>query len=136
MKCFNHPGVDAVGICKSCQKGLCPGCAVDLSKGLACKGRCEDDVGNIVALIDQNVRLSPTSASVLVSHRRTSALAHGFALVMGLVFVVWGIVSPWQPFNFALIMGSLFAVYGLVQLIRAGRLVRPTRGREIGRPAT
>jgi len=136
MKCFNHPIVDAVGICKSCQKGLCPGCAADQGRGLACKGRCEDDVRSIVALIDQNVRLSRTSASVLVSHRRTSTLAHGFALIMGLVFVVWGIVSPWQPFNFALIMGSLFALYGLVQLIRAARLVQPTRAREVGRPAT
>ena len=67
---------------------------------------------------------------------RASALAHGFALIMGLVFVVWGIVSRWQPFNFAIIMGSLLAVYGLVQLIRAARLVRPTRAREVGRPAT
>jgi hypothetical protein len=44
MKCFYHHDQDAVGECKSCGKGLCPACAVDLGKGLACRQRCEDNV--------------------------------------------------------------------------------------------
>lgn len=44
MNCFYHPTAVAVGTCKSCNKGLCRECAVDLGKGLACKGRCEEDV--------------------------------------------------------------------------------------------
>ena len=42
MNCFNHPGVPAVGVCKSCQKGLCKECAVDLGHGIACKNHREE----------------------------------------------------------------------------------------------
>lgn len=41
MKCFHHPGLEAVGICKVCGKGLCIGCAADLGHALACKGEHE-----------------------------------------------------------------------------------------------
>jgi hypothetical protein len=37
MKCYYHPQVDAVAICKHCHKGLCPECAVDVGGGVACK---------------------------------------------------------------------------------------------------
>jgi len=37
MKCYYHPQVDAVAVCKHCQKGLCPDCAVDVGGGMACK---------------------------------------------------------------------------------------------------
>jgi hypothetical protein len=41
MKCFYHPSVDAVGVCKNCGKGLCAESAVDVGEGLACGGACE-----------------------------------------------------------------------------------------------
>lgn len=36
MKCFTHTDSEAVGICKSCQKGICKVCAIELSTGLSC----------------------------------------------------------------------------------------------------
>jgi len=47
MKCFYHPTSDAIGICKFCGKGVCVECAVEVDRSLACRGRCEDDVGSI-----------------------------------------------------------------------------------------
>ena len=44
MKCFYHPESDAVGVCHCCQRGLCPQCAQEAAKAIACKGRCEQDV--------------------------------------------------------------------------------------------
>ena len=44
MKCFNHEGVDAVAICKNCNKALCHACASDVGNGVACTGACEDEV--------------------------------------------------------------------------------------------
>src|SRR5215472_6917885 len=44
MKCFTHQTVDAVGACKSCGKGLCPSCAVDLHFALSCRGDCESEL--------------------------------------------------------------------------------------------
>jgi len=41
VRCYNHPERDAVGSCKSCCKGLCTECAVDLGHGLSCRGEHE-----------------------------------------------------------------------------------------------
>lgn len=41
MNCYRHPNVQAVGICKNCQKGLCVECAADVGNGLACRNQCE-----------------------------------------------------------------------------------------------
>jgi len=70
MRCFYHQDKDAVGSCKSCGKGLCQECAVDLTKGLACRGRCEPDVQAIIQLIDRNIQLSanPAKAQLVVPH--------------------------------------------------------------------
>jgi hypothetical protein len=55
MKCFYHPEVDAVGICKNCQKGLCVNCALDVGDGLACNGSCAEKVIAVNRLVARNV---------------------------------------------------------------------------------
>lgn len=54
MKCFVHDDQDAVGICKTCQKGVCRECAVDVGNGIACKGACEDEVRRINSVLDRS----------------------------------------------------------------------------------
>jgi|HubBroStandDraft_1064217.scaffolds.fasta_scaffold425520_1 hypothetical protein len=53
MRCFYHEDKQAVGICKSCGKGVCQECAVDFTKGLACRGHCEESVRSIIQKIDE-----------------------------------------------------------------------------------
>jgi hypothetical protein len=59
MRCFYHQDREAIGACKSCNKGLCAECAVDLGNGLACRGRCEADVQAVIRLVDQNSKQTP-----------------------------------------------------------------------------
>jgi len=54
MKCFNHDGVDAVAICKNCNKALCHACAADVGNGVACTGACEQEVAALNELIRRN----------------------------------------------------------------------------------
>lgn len=54
MKCFNHEGVDAVAICKNCNKALCHACAVDVGNGVSCAGPCEQEVIALNELIRRN----------------------------------------------------------------------------------
>ncbi len=54
MKCFNHEGVDAVAICKNCNKALCHACAADVGNGVACSGACEEEVRALNELIRRN----------------------------------------------------------------------------------
>ena len=44
MNCFHHQDHAAIGICKSCMKGVCSECAAEVGKSLACKGSCENEV--------------------------------------------------------------------------------------------
>jgi phage shock protein C len=36
MRCFYHEDKDAVGICISCKKGVCPNCAIEYNNKLYC----------------------------------------------------------------------------------------------------
>ena len=62
MKCFTHQAVDAIGTCKSCGKGLCPGCAVDLHFALSCRGDCESELSAVRTQILRSRKLLETQA--------------------------------------------------------------------------
>jgi hypothetical protein len=120
MRCFYHHDKEAVGACKSCGKGLCPDCAADVGKGLACRGRCEEDVRAVVALIDRNIKLSGQTTSLLESGRRTRSGAAIFNLVIGIIFLAWGL-NDLDRFSFIAVLGGCFLAYGLFGLFQARR---------------
>lgn len=103
MKCFNHGEVDAVGVCKSCQRGVCAECAIDLGHGLACKDKHEADAEFLHFLIERNkkaIQLQPRAASV----------GNIFWLIMGLLFFGFGY---YQSETFLMIFGAFCAGYWL-----------------------
>lgn len=113
MVCFYHEDRDAVGTCKSCGRGLCQECAVDLSKGLACRGRCETDAQAFIQLIDSNILRE-------VKTGRAARSANGiFFILMGVLFAAWGLSYP-RPL--IAIMGVMFIGYGFYWLHLAGTL--------------
>lgn len=57
MHCFNHGSAHAVGVCKACQKGLCPDCAVDVGNGIACKATCETSVAELNEMNERGLRI-------------------------------------------------------------------------------
>jgi len=122
MKCFYNQDRDAVGSCKSCGKGLCPECAVDLGKGLACRSRCEDDVKALIGLIEQNIKLSPRADKLLEIGRGIRNGASIFNLVVGAIFIFWGLSDT--RFTFVLILGVCFVLYGMFSFALARRNVR------------
>lgn len=82
MKCFNHD-VDAVAICKNCNKALCHPCAVDVGNGLACVGACEQEVRALNELIRRN----------LTSAQKTGYAYQRNAVVCGLIALVFAYLS-------------------------------------------
>lgn len=79
MKCFYHHANDAVAICKSCNKGLCFTCAVEVENGVACKGRCEAEVRSINLRVQRGKRLG------------VFLLGAGFAIGFP-----WNLVCSWR----------------------------------------
>ena len=123
MKCFWHQNQDAIGACKSCGKGLCPHCAVDLGKGLACRHRCEADVQALIALIDHNHQMTGKTMSFLRGNRQIQMGATFLYGAMGLAFLAWGLLQD-PKLNLLSIMGGLFLAYGLFNMARVSQLPR------------
>lgn len=124
MRCFNHEDRDAVGICKSCSRGLCHECAVEVGTSLACKDRCADDVRVLNGLIESNIRNAPQSWSFLRASRRSYVLSGCFLVITGVLMVVGGyrLYAVTSEVGFLLPMGVVFAGYGIVSLVRAYKL--------------
>ena len=94
MKCYHHDTRDAVGICKSCGKGLCTECAVDMHYGLACKGRCERAAEELISLIQQNVTLRQTAATATRNIRPNTYIQAALLTVFGVAFGGMGLQVP------------------------------------------
>ena len=112
MLCFYHQDQEAVGTCKSCGKGICNDCAVDLGKGLACKGRCEADVGKLIELIDRNIQLSPRTMQAVRQMRGGVFAQASFLIVMGGVFLYVAATRN-AIASFPGYMGMIFLAYGV-----------------------
>jgi hypothetical protein len=123
MRCFYHEDREAVGSCKSCGKGLCRECAVDLAKGLACRGHCEADAQALIQLIDCNIQLSSTSSRVVQQSRGVRSGAGIFHILTGILFVVWGL-RDFERLSLIVVMGVGFIAYGIYWLFLARRLGR------------
>lgn len=115
MRCFNHPENEAVGICKSCQRGLCPECATDLGHGLACTGKHEEEVNTLQTIINQSAKIY----AVTPKTRNAAPLFYGF---MGVVFAGFGLLKGDGITDFSVVMGAgfiAFAIYNYVYNKRA-----------------
>jgi len=63
MDCFNHIDRPAVGICKHCNKGLCPDCSTDTGAGIACTATRIEEVESVNRLIASNKKTMASQGS-------------------------------------------------------------------------
>ena len=106
MRCFYHPDRDANGICKSCNKGLCSECSVDLDYGLACRGKHEQNVAALNAMVVNATRIQATT-------RKARYVAPAFTAFMGTMFLAYAYFRTGLA-GFLLPLGIGFLVYSLV----------------------
>jgi hypothetical protein len=120
MNCFYHPTVVAVGTCKSCHKGLCPECAIDLGKGLACKGRCEENVKGLIHMSDYSVAMVDSRKGNIRGGTMTGGILY---IAMGLLFIVPSIFDHEAVLLFlALPFGLIICFMGIIAIRRARAL--------------
>lgn len=121
MRCFYHENKQAVGTCKSCGRGLCRECAVELPKSLACRGRCEADAQAVTQLIGRNIQVSATS-SRWAQTTRSSRIGIGFFHVaIGAVLLTAGLR---EQLTVVSILGAGLIAYGIYFLFLGWRLGR------------
>jgi hypothetical protein len=116
MNCFNHTDQPAIGICKSCGKGLCRACITEVPNGIACKNHCEARVVMINQMVDARKKVMITILP----------MADAFAIGMGLLFVAWGIFAYAQSGTgnalYDSSVGVLLLCLGLYGRIRRKRI--------------
>ena len=119
MRCYNHPDQEAVGICRSCGRGLCPGCAAEVEKAVACRDRCESDVVTIL-------KLNRNALQYAKNMKQARYLAPTMIVVIGAVLTTLGMTYDriaWAIFVGGIIMaiGVAFLVikYGLAKGLKA-----------------
>jgi hypothetical protein len=108
MRCFNHSTVDAVAICKNCNRGVCRECATEFPNGIACKGKCEAEVEALNLLLDRG-KTEYQKARTAYSR---NAIVY---LLLAAVFGIWGVTEvPSRP-----LLGGPMMLGGLVFVIAA-----------------
>lgn len=117
MECFSHQGVTAVGICKSCGKGVCHACAISVPRGIACCEECRTFVESLSRLQAASVR----NLGLISAQRIIQPL---FALIF-LATGIWAFQDG----------GGLFAWFliavGVVMALSAGMTWRNRNARKV-----
>jgi hypothetical protein len=86
----------------------------EVEHGIACLGRCEEDVRAIDHLTNQAVKFSTSEEKIV--RRNSIPMTDLFYLVLGALFLGWGI---YQRDIFAKLLGGAFLVFGGYGLVRA-----------------
>ncbi len=113
MRCFTHHDIEAVAVCKSCGRGLCPSCAVEVDPGIACRDRCEEEVRSLNRVIARNKTAYEKTSGAY------SRVASFYALVGG-VFLFAGILD-WRGFAWVLLPASLIFFFSAYVHYSTGR---------------
>jgi hypothetical protein len=121
MKCF-YSGSDAIGLCKSCGRGLALACATEFPNGLACKSRCEATVRE---LSEASQKQKEAAAALVTSTQVTTAASGVFSMLAGGGFLYFNRYSPGM--NLINFMGGAFILFGLYSFLRAVRLLKRRR---------
>jgi hypothetical protein len=113
MECYTHAGAVAVGACKSCGKGLCRACAVDVGNGLACPGACEQEVRALNQIVQRNKT---------AHHKAGHAYAQIalFYIVAGTLFLTGGLLD-WRGLRWMLVPAGLLLLVAAAIHFTTGR---------------
>jgi hypothetical protein len=138
MRCFNHRDKEAIAVCRSCGKGVCADCSVDIGRGIACKtGGCEQSTRDCIDLVDRNIQIYKQNAGMKLiepkqaftppsvdnlSFRLTTQVRRNykqekgnaiFYCIVGILLLLWAALDI-QKYSFILLLGACFIVYSMI----------------------
>jgi sulfite exporter TauE/SafE len=115
MNCFYHLDRPAVGICKHCQRGLCPDCAALVDDSLACKDRHETQVHAFHQMTERNLLASARAGA-------NYARSAWFYLLTGLLFAGFGLYQiRWLGLQgiFLFLIGAFLLYVGMANFVES-----------------
>jgi hypothetical protein len=124
VNCFNHAEKPAIGVCKSCGKGLCGDCLTERPNGIACKGSCEQRVDLLNRITDSDAETKSAARRRLWAVGLSSFWSGGyvvFAIGAYVVAVYFEKANPpiaFRVFSIVLIVASVVCILtGISQLV-------------------
>lgn len=84
MNCFSHHDRAAVGVCAYCHRGVCADCTALDMVGVACAGRCEENVKTVLEAVTRSRGMN----------RLMSLMYWGF----GTLLTLWSLVFAYNAF--------------------------------------
>jgi cytochrome c-type biogenesis protein CcmH/NrfF len=110
MRCYYHREVEAVATCRSCCRGLCDACAVEVDKLSACRDRCEADVAAMRALVVQSHTAFATGA-------RQLRIASLICILFAGLFVLLSRRPPYSMATWLLLPAAFVLLIGAALLV-------------------
>lgn len=117
MQCFRHPERAAVGICKHCQRGLCPDCVALVDDILACRDVHEEDVAALTRKLTTEMLQADRVRSVYIRN----CIFYG---LVGTVFAALGTIQ----LRFHGLQAVFLIAVGALQLYAATANLLEARG--------
>jgi hypothetical protein len=120
MKCYTYQDVDALGICKSCNKAVCSKCAIDTGRGLACSEECVNEINDYNVMMDRGKRMYSIGTD-----SRLPPTGIIFLSLFGLIFTAFGLynsVVKERVDFFSIIMGFGFLAVASITYLRNRKL--------------
>jgi hypothetical protein len=105
MECFNHDAIQAVGLCRSCNKAVCKSCALVFPKGMACSEACEKDAKELIETNERSKKIYG------IGDYKTNKLASGV-----LVWILLSVVM-WIAFSVSYFLGDSLDISSLAMAI-------------------
>lgn len=116
MKCYKHQGQDAVGLCKSCHKGVCETCSALVNGSVACAETCQEDVAALNYMVERGKKVYKN----LGKQWGPSVIING---VGGAFFLGFGIYKFGNTASWLLIgLGSIMLVGGIMSALQGKRM--------------
>lgn len=119
MKCYYHHPADAVALCKSCGRALCPDCCADVHPGTACKQRCEQAVADLNTIIE---RSKTAYVKTGLAYKRSATAI----LIMGIIFLGFGLlpilINDDYGASFMAVIGFIFLLWSFFSF-KSGRQI-------------
>jgi len=95
MKCYKHPKVNAVGVCRECGEGICKKCSVEIGGKIYCKSDADKVFGTPKAQAAPTATSAPQKPSPAMRNGvlGTSSFAWMLAIAGLFIFppVCWGL---------------------------------------------
>ena len=109
MKCYLHRDNDAIALCKTCAKGVCAACAVDVSPGVVCSEECKRSAVETSEMIRASV-----AARKLNTRGGGSFVQPAFLAVLGIVFMAAPLIANRPANRFSLVAGGIMLCFGVI----------------------